>query len=277
MDKRPVLFVDSGIGGVPYCRYFHERNPHERIVYLADRLYFPYGNREREDLVLILTCLMEKMMQAENPKIVVLACNTATVSALDALRERFPSLHFVGTVPAVKPAALASKTRKVGVLGTKRTIEEPYIRRLAAENGNCTICGIAAPELVEFVERRLLLAGANERRETAREYLNRFRAEGVDTVTLGCTHFLFLLDEFRAEAAPDIAVFDSVEGISRRIEALLNVQGGQAQPGAGPQAASPRGADFENLFLLTGAEAPEPRWQQWAGQLGFQLSLLEER
>jgi glutamate racemase len=277
MDKRPVLFMDSGIGGIPYCRYFHERNPNERIVYLADRLHFPYGNREREELVLILTALMEKVIQAVNPKIAVLACNTATVSAIDALRERFPALPFVGTVPAVKPAALAAKTGKVGVLGTKRTIEAPYIRRLAAENGNRAVYAIAAPELVDFVEHRLLIAGAVERHEAAREYMNRFRAEGVDAVTLGCTHFLFLLDEFRVEAVPDITVFDSVEGISRRAEALLNAQGGQARPGPEPQAASPRGGSAKNLFLLTGSEAPEPRWRQWAGQLGFQLSLLEER
>jgi glutamate racemase len=139
MDTRPVLFVDSGIGGIPYCRDFHERNPGERVVYLADRLRFPYGRREKAELVSILIALMEQLIPAVDPKITVLACNTATVSALEALRERFPSLPFVGTVPAGKPAALASTTGKVGVLGTERTIEEPYIRRLAAENGGCEI------------------------------------------------------------------------------------------------------------------------------------------
>jgi glutamate racemase len=270
MDRRPVLFLDSGIGGIPYCRYFHGRNPGERLVYLADRLHFPYGKRERAELAAIVTALMERLVRAVDPKIAVLACNTATVSALDPLRERFPLLPFVGTVPAVKPAALASKTGKVGVLGTERTIEEPYIRRLAAEYGGAEICAIAAPELVEFVERRFLLAGAEEKREAVRKYLDRFRAAGVDAITLGCTHFLFLLEEFRREAAPGIAVFDSVEGIARRVESLLD---GELRRGPDGTVSSDAAT---NRLLVTGPESPEPRWRQWAERLNFRLSLLEE-
>jgi glutamate racemase len=262
MDTRPVLFVDSGIGGIPYCRYFHERNPLERIVYLADRLHFPYGKRERGELARIVSTLMERLIASENPKIAVLACNTATVSALAALRERFPALPFVGTVPAIKPAALATKAGKVGVLGTERTIEDPYIHNLARQNGGCEIAGIAAPELVEFIERRFDSATENEKRAMAAAYIDRFRAAGVDTLVLGCTHFLFLLDEFRKEAAPDIAVFESIEGISRRIESLLD------------KAAPPCARD-KNRLLITGPGEPEPSWRAWAGRLGFGLSLLE--
>jgi glutamate racemase len=263
MDTRPVLFIDSGIGGIPYCRHFLSRNPRERVIYLADRLHFPYGTRERGELVSILAGLIESIARLANPKIAVLACNTATVSALAELRERFPALPFVGTVPAIKPAALASKTGKVGVLGTRRTIEDPYIRELARQNGNCTITGIAAPELVEFVERRFDTAAAGEKRTMVSAYLDRFRAAGVDALVLGCTHFLFLLDEFRREAAADIAVFDSVEGISRRVESLLEPAGSSELAG-------------ENRLLLTGPTPPEPSWLAWANRLGFRLSLLEE-
>lgn len=263
--------MDSGIGGIPYCRHFHQRNPGERVVYLADRLRFPYGKRERAELIVILTGLVEKLISAVDPKIAVLACNTATVSALDSLRGRFPRLPFVGTVPAVKPAALASKTGKIGVLGTERAIEEPYIRRLAAENGNVEVCGIGAPKLVELVEHRLFRAGENEKRQAVGEYLDRFRAAGVDAVVLGCTHFLFLQEEFRHEAAPDIAVFDSVDGISRRAESLLDDQGGELRSGL----SAPDSGASENLLLITGPHAPEPAWRQWADELGFRLDLLE--
>jgi glutamate racemase len=257
--------MDSGIGGIPYCRYFHERNPDETIIYLADRRHFPYGTRSREELVVILTGIIEKLMVDYNPKITVLACNTATVSALGELRQRFPNLPLVGTVPAVKPAALATKTGRVGVLGTVRTIEDPYIRELAARYGGCAIHGIAAPELVAFVEHRFEQADGDEKRAIALEYLNRFRAAGVDALVLGCTHFLFLLDEFRTGAAPDIAVFESVEGISRRVESLL---GGCRAPNACPPAAA------ENRLLLTGSAPPEPSWQVWAERLGCGLSVL---
>ena len=209
---------------------------------------------------------MESAIKTINPKIVALACNTATLAALSPLRERFPALDFVGTVPAVKPASLASKAGKIGVLGTELTIKESYIRELAAQYGGSEITGIAAPELVEFVEERLASAPPEEKREMARRYLDRFRAAGVDAIVLGCTHFLFLEDDFKQEAAPDITVFESIEGISRRIESLLGVTSEQ------DDAASAA----ENRLLLTGAAAPEPSWVTWAERLGFSLALLEE-
>jgi len=196
----------------------------------------------------------------------VLACNTATIAALAELRACFPDLPFVGTVPAVKPAALASKTGKIGVLGTELTVNQPYIRELALRFGNGEIHGIAAPELVEFVEGRFHSAAPDEKRNFVKGYLDRCRAEGVDTLVLGCTHFLFLLDEFRLEAAPDITVFDSVTGISKRIEALLE---GQKKESDGDRA---RG---QNRILLTGPAVPEPSWVSLAGRLGFGLSLLD--
>jgi glutamate racemase len=263
--ENPILFIDSGIGGIPYCSHFLRQNPGARIVYAADRLHFPYGKFEKTELAEILTRLVGRLVNVINPKIVVLACNTATIAALSELREWFPQLPFVGTVPAVKPAALASKTGKIGVLGTELTINQPYIRELASQFGNGEIHGIAAPELVEFVEGRFNFASAGEKKDVALTYLNRFRAEGVDTLVLGCTHFLFLLDEFQREAAPDITVFDSVIGISKRIESLL---GGQTEE-------SGNTPSQQNLLLLTGQAAPEPSWVSLAERLGFSLSLLD--
>lgn len=268
MDNRPVLFLDSGIGGIPYCRYFHRENPGQSIVYLADRMHFPYGSWKKEELAAVIIALVERVIRIIDPKIVVIACNTATLAALAPLREHFPAYHFVGTVPAVKPASLASKTGKVGVLGTELTINEPYIQELAAQYGNSEITGIAAPELVKFVEERFDSATPEEKRETARRYLNRFRKAGVDAIVLGCTHFLFLEDDFRQEAAPDITVFESVKGISRRIESLL--AGAFPQEGNAPERAP------VNRLLLTGTQPPEPSWAAWAHCLGFALSLLEE-
>jgi glutamate racemase len=266
MDKKPVLFLDSGVGGIPYCRNFLRRNPAETICYLADRRNFPYGTRGREELAAILAPLMEKLVSAVNPKIAVLACNTATVSALAELRLRFPGLLFVGTVPAVKPAMQASKTGKVGVLGTARTIEDPYIHDLAG--GACEIYGVAAPELVEFVEKRFFIADEKEKCKMAGMFIEPFRTAGADTLVLGCTHFLFLLDEFRREAAPSIKVFDSIDGITQRIESLLDDNGGALR--------AAENIPHENLLLLTGTEALDNMWQNLAEQLGFRLSLLDE-
>ena len=262
---KPVLFLDSGIGGIPYCRYFHERNQGESIVYLADRLHFHYGKWEKHQLSAILMSLIEQVTRVVAPKIVVLACNTATLAGLSQLRERFPSIPFVGTVPAVKPATLASKSGKIGVLGTELTIKEPFIRDMSAQYGKGEVMGIAAPELVEFIENRLDSAAPEEKKEMVRIYLDQFRAAGVDSLVLGCTHFLYLQEEFQQEAAPDITVFESVKGIDQRIESLL-----AAIP---PEEHNP---NMQNRLLLTGTSAPEPSWIKLADSLGFELSLLED-
>jgi glutamate racemase len=267
MDTRPLLFLDSGIGGIPYCRHFQLRNPGEEIVYLADRAHFPYGRLKREELARIVPALMEKILDKVDPKIVVLACNTASVSALEILRKQFPRIPFVGTVPAVKPAALESRTGLVGVLGTERTIGDPYTAELALKyRRDCRIRGIAAPELVDFIERRWGSAGKDETEALVRGYVDRFRAAGVDALVLGCTHFLFLQDEFCRAAGPDIRVYDSLEGISGRIEALLDRDGGKLRSGADKAA---------GFLLITGEAEPEESWGIWADRLGLRLSLLD--
>jgi len=257
--------MDSGIGGLPYCRHFLARNPDESVVYLADRFNFPYGGREKEELVRIITNLTKQAVKIFNPKIIALVCNTASLTALSHLREYFPELSFVGTVPAVKPAVLASKTGKIGVLGTELTVREAYIEQLAAENGGGEIIGIAAPELVRFVEHRFASASAEEKAEVVQSYVDRFRSAGVDVLVLGCTHFLFLLDEFKQKAAPSITVFDSVKGVTRRVESLL------AEKFAEVCESNTAGS----RLVLTGNTAPEHSWKYWAGRLGFTVSLLE--
>jgi glutamate racemase len=269
MDKRPVVFLDSGIGGIPYCREFAARNPGESLVYLADRRNFPYGGRSRGELLDILGDLVSDLVSREDPKLVVLACNTATVSALSFLREHFPPLIFVGTVPAVKPAVLGTKTGRVGLLGTDRTVTDPYTADLAAGYGaGCQLIPIAAPELVDFVEYRYTLAGEEERRRALIPYLERLRAAGADGLVLGCTHFLFLLEEFKREAAPDITIYESVAGITRRIESLLD--GGELRSGGDP---------FRRFYVRLGGgldgKVPSPGpWESLARGLGFELEIL---
>jgi glutamate racemase len=283
MDNRPVLFLDSGIGGLPYCQYFRTRNPAETVVYAADRANFPYGSRDRQELIRICTSLVSRIAEIFNPKLTAVACNTASVSALEALRGNFPGVLFVGTVPAVKPAVLASRKRHIGVLGTSRTIGDPCIAELAARYGpDCAITGIAAPELVDFVEHRYDQADQEERLHMAASYIERFRAAGADSVVLGCTHFLFLLDAFKAAAGgqgpaePDIGIYDSVKGVSRRIEALLDKGNLRTETktvesaGTGLRRESYTGG----ILLISGSGPPEAVWQKRAGIFDLELRRL---
>ncbi|MCL2211622.1 MAG: glutamate racemase [Treponema sp.] len=267
MNNKPILFIDSGIGGLLYCADLIKRCPQEDVYCIADRENFPYGQREKNELARILILLTEKLIKNTDPKILVLACNTATVSALEPLRQNFPNLLFVGTVPAVKPAVNASKTGKTGVLGTTRTINDPYNRALVDEcEKDCEIIGIAAPDLVEFVEQRYENAGKNEKTAIVKKYIDIFRAKGADTLVLGCTHFLYLLEEFQNEAGPAIKIFDSLDGVTKRIEHLLDENNGElrASPGSKP----------EYKLLLTGKEPADSIWENRAQDLGFELGLV---
>jgi len=264
-NNRSVLFIDSGIGGLPYCIDFNKKNPQEEICYLADTKNFPYGPRGKDELALLLVSLTEKLIKSINPKLIILACNTATVSALPQLRMKFPQIPFVGTVPAIKPAATVSQNRKVGILGTRRTIEE--IRALNFANKTCDIFGIAAPELVEFIEKHFDKASENEKTEIVRKYINIFHREGTDSLVLGCTHFLYLLEEFRREASPSIVVFDSLEGITKRIDFLLDENEGALRVEKQFQPA--------HKLILT-SETSDILWQERAKTLGFELKLITE-
>lgn len=259
--------MDSGIGSLPYGVFFHNANKDETLICAADRAHFPYGPKPREALIELLSVLTEKLIDRYNPKILALACNTASVSALKALREQFPRLTIVGTVPAVKPAVQASLTRRVGVLGTERTIEDPYIAELAARYGpDCEITGIAAPSLVEFVERRFALADSTERLLAVKPWVEKFREAGADAVVLGCTHFLLLLEEFKTAAGETMGVYDSLEGVSRRVESFLDAEGGKLRSRCGNRAPP---------VLAVSGEAPlEPYWTLLADFFGFSLGRI---
>jgi glutamate racemase len=273
MDNRPLFFLDSGIGGLVYYEHFRKLNPDEKVVYVADREHFPYGSRDRGEVIAILIDLVDTLIRRFSPKLGVLACNTASVSAQAVLREFFPDLPLVGTVPAVKPAVAASKKRHIGVLGTSRTIDAPYIGDLVSRYGkDCTITGIAAPELVTLVENHLAGATAEERLAAVTPYIEQFRAAGADAVVLGCTHFLFLLDEFKAVAGEDISIHDSIAGVCLRAGALLNQRKLMAEPSSGD---SPENQGM-NILAVTGPEELEPVWQTRADAFGLSLMRLEK-
>jgi glutamate racemase len=266
MNNKPVLFIDSGIGGIPYCMDFLKKNPQEAVCYLADHENYPYGPREKEELTEILNILLEKYFTKIEPKIAVLACNTATIAALSSLRKNFSQIPFVGTVPAIKPAANVSSNGKVGVLGTARTIEE--VNSLNLTDKSCEIFGIAAPELVDFIELHFDDSEKEKNTEIVKKYVDLFRAENVDTLVLGCTHFLFLLEEFRREAAPYFEVFDSLAGITKRIEYLLDENSNFLR-------AERDSVPVHKLFV-TGKKASGSFWKRRAHSMGFSLVMSDE-
>ena len=261
MDNRPVIFLDSGIGCLPYAHYFHSHNPGEKLICVADRKNFPYGQKTKEFIIEALLSLMKKLTALYNPKILVIACNAASVSALAALRENYPGLPIVGTVPAVKPAVMASKKRRVGVLGTARTIADPYIAELAAKHGpDCVILSEAAPSLVQFAENEWVNSSKAEIIAAVKPWTDKFINDGADAIVLACTHFLLLKEEF-VIAGPGLLIFDSVEGIGRRVEFFLDSGNGKLR--------SENKKEQNMLLKITGEDDPEPHWEKKAARFGI--------
>ena len=220
-----IAFLDSGVGGLPYLALARERLPAERYVYVADTQNFPYGEKTNEQITELQTRLVSKVLDAFSPKIVVLACNTASVAALSPLRERFET-PFVGVVPAIKPAAALSRNRKIGLLATTRTINDAYtedlIRQFAAD---CRIERVADGSIVSFVERQLLGSTREERETAIRSATDRFIDVRIDTLILGCTHFIYLDDELRSQLTPDVAIVDSRIGVVNQLERVVRTVG----------------------------------------------------
>ena len=237
----PILFFDSGVGGLSVLGPTLKLLPTAPIVYAADSAGYPYGKKSDAELASRVPALLGRLVERYHPRLAVIACNTASTIALDHVRSAL-DLPVVGTVPAIKPAAEMSKTRVIGVLGTEATVRQPYVDDLAAKfAADCTIIRHGSPELVELAEAKL--GGDEVDREAVRfaaqPLFDAPDGDRIDTVVLACTHFPLLQDELRA-AFPNITYVDGGPGIARRIAWLTREQ-------PWPAAASP------GLMLFTSA------------------------
>jgi glutamate racemase len=202
------------------------------MVYAADSAAFPYGERSEAEIAARVPALLGRLVERFHPRLAVIACNTASTIALDHVRAAL-DIPVVGTVPAIKPAAVLSRSRVIGVLGTAATVRQPYVDDLAEQfASDCTVIRHGSPELVELAEAKL--AGEAVSVDVVRAALaplrEAARAEEIDVVVLACTHFPLLADEIAA-AWPGVTLIDGGPGIARRIDWLT---AGQPWPAASP-------------------------------------------
>jgi glutamate racemase len=214
----PILVFDSGVGGLSVLKAIRAELPGAPIVYAADSAGFPYGTKRPAEIAARVPALLGRLAERYDPALIVIACNTASTIALDAVRAAL-DLPIVGTVPAIKPAAALSKTRAIGVLGTDATIVQPYVDRLAAEfAADCAVIRHGSAALVERAEARLRGESADPA-ASARALAGLFDQPGgerIDTIVLACTHFPLIEDELAAAAPRPIAFVDGSAGIGRR-------------------------------------------------------------
>jgi glutamate racemase len=230
----PLLFFDSGVGGLSVLAPTRALLPNAPIVYAADSAGFPYGKRSEAEIASRVPALLGRLVERFRPRLAVIACNTASTIALDHVRLAL-DLPVVGTVPAIKPAAEISTTRVIGVLGTQATVRQPYVDDLAARfAADCTIVRHGSPDLVELAETKLAgePVSIDAVRAAVQPMFDAGCGERIDTVVLACTHFPLLEDELR-QAFPHVTYVDGGAGIARRIAWLTGDQPWPQSPSPG--------------------------------------------
>jgi glutamate racemase len=227
-----VLVFDSGLGGLTVFAPIARARPDAALAYVADDAAFPYGALGERDVVARVMAVMESLVARHAPDLVVIACSTASTLVLGPLRERYPTLPFVGTVPAIKPAAAASKSRLVSVLATPGTVARDYTQALVREHaGDCEVALVGSARLAALAER-VMRGMPIDDREIAEEIAPCFierHGRRTDFVVLACTHYP-LLREHLARLAPwPVEYIDPAPAIARRVDALLGSSGGPPQ------------------------------------------------
>lgn len=217
-EDRPLLLFDSGVGGLSVLAEVRKALPTAPIVYAADNAGFPYGTKSEAEIAARVPALLGRLAERYRPSVIVIACNTASTIALAHVRSAL-DLPVVGTVPAIKPAALASRTRAIGVLGTDATVRQPYVDKLIAEfAADCTVARLGSADLVQMAEDKL--RGTPPDPAALRAIMDRLFAgpDGarIDQVVLACTHFPLLAEEIAAVSPDGVTLVDSGAGIARR-------------------------------------------------------------
>jgi len=218
-----ILIFDSGLGGLTVFAEILKARPEARFVYAADDAGFPYGRLAPEALVARVLAVMERLVALHDPALVVVACNTASTLVLPELRARFP-IPFVGTVPAIKPVARLSRSKRITVLATPGTVARDYTRDLInTYAADCRVTLVGSRRLAGFAEAEL--AGAPVPDDAiATELAPCFvEEEGgrTDVIALGCTHYPLLLPRLRALAPWPVTWVDPAPAIARRVLDLL--------------------------------------------------------
>jgi glutamate racemase len=231
----PILVFDSGIGGLSVLRPIHDALPGVGIVYVADDAAFPYGNWEDEALGDHIVELMGTLIAEFEPSLVVVACNTASTLVLPPLRARYQQ-PFVGTVPAIKPAAETTSSGLVSVLATPGTMRRDYTRDLIKRfASSCHLRLVGSTSLARLAEAEVRGEAVSDEAILAEIEPAFVELDGrrTDTVVLACTHYPFLLERFEAVAPWEVAWIDPAPAIARRVVSVLREKGLEPETGVG--------------------------------------------
>ena len=266
-DQRPIGVFDSGIGGLSVLQALRKELPLERFVYLADNAHAPYGEKSEHFVSDRTHAIAHYLPTQHQIKALVVACNTATAAAIQGLRIAYTSLPLVGVEPALKPALALSTTRHIGVIATRGTVaSDKFSRLLSSVEGEATFVVQACNGLALAIEQSTLpnqavsaQAQISHLLKTYTQAMGRFgSAPGdIDTLVLGCTHYVFVENDLRTLLGPEVQLVSTGEPVARQTHRLLAAAG--LLNATQPQGAAP------TMRLLTtgdlkGLQAATQRW-----------------
>ncbi len=238
-----ILVFDSGLGGLTVAAEVAKLRPDARLTYAADDAGFPYGDWSAAELAPRVVAVLRRLVDDVRPDLCVVACNTASTLVLADLRQALPDLPFVGTVPAIKPAAALSRSKMVSVLATPGTVQREYTRALIDSfAGDCGVTLVGSTRLAALAEAAMggeTVADAEIAAEIApcfvRDQDGNASERRTDTIVLACTHYPLLVDRFAALAPWPVTWLDPAPAIARRVDSVLVERGYEpAAPSALP-------------------------------------------
>lgn len=219
MNNNPIGILDSGVGGLTIWKEIVSQLPDESTIYIGDSKNCPYGNRDVQEIA-FLASRMVAFLIAKNCKLIVVGCNTITVSSLDKLRSEFRNIPIVGTVPVVKTASERSRSKRIGIFSTQTTSNSQYQRDLINTFAReCEVESIGTDNIVPFVE-----SGRCKDPQLYRilqEDLEPFKNAGIDVLALGCSHFPLVKNLIQKIMGPSVLILDSGAAIGRQVKRVL--------------------------------------------------------
>ena len=266
--NEPIGVFDSGIGGLSVLKTLLAELPLENFIYIADSGHAPYGEKDEEHVLTRSRAIVQYLVEC-NVKALVIACNTATAAAVDLLRDEHPGLVLIGVEPALKPAAVRSRTGRIGVMATRSTLCSARFRTLlASQAGHATFVVQPCDGLAEAIECSVLSGNTSKTIALCKLYtgaMGRFGNQkgDIDTLVLGCTHFPFASEQLHALLGPEVQIIDNGEAIARQTRRRLHI--------TLPASDQPPGQ--VSLFTTGQPQALQAAARRWLG-LPAQVDLL---
>lgn len=221
MRNQPIGIFDSGIGGTSIFKEIHALLPNEHTIYLADSINAPYGNKSKQEII-ALSFKNTEFLISEGCKMIVVACNTASTNAIKELRAHY-KIPFIGIEPAIKPAALNTKTKAIGILATKGTLSsELFHKTTDIYSRNIKVIEQVGEGIVKLIEEGQ--TNSEAMKELLHKYLQPMLDANIDYLVLGCTHYPYLVPMLLSMLPDNVKIIDSGEAVARQTKAVLEKQ-----------------------------------------------------